>query len=84
MGLFHLKKGTPASKALPEKSTLKDGICLDFLLPREEVQLQSPALQERETLYQLEKYSRGRSTYPAQAHGEVGLNVARHRDFQKA
>jgi hypothetical protein len=30
MGLFHLKKGTPASKALPEKSTLKDGICLDF------------------------------------------------------
>ncbi len=30
MGLFHLKKGTPASKALPEKSALKDGICLDF------------------------------------------------------
>ena len=30
MGLFHLKKGTPASKAVPEKSTLKDGICLDF------------------------------------------------------
>ena len=30
MGLFHLKKGTPATKALPEKSTLKDGICLDF------------------------------------------------------
>jgi hypothetical protein len=30
MGLFHLKKGTPASKALPEKSTLKNGICLDF------------------------------------------------------
>ena len=30
MGLFHLKKGTPASKALPEKSTLKEGICLDF------------------------------------------------------
>jgi hypothetical protein len=30
MGLFHLKKGAPASKALPEKNTLKDGICLDF------------------------------------------------------
>jgi hypothetical protein len=32
MGLFHIKKGTPASKALPDKSTLKDGvsICLDF------------------------------------------------------
>ena len=30
MGLFHLKKGTPVSKALPEKSTLKDGVCLDF------------------------------------------------------
>jgi hypothetical protein len=30
MGLFHMKKGTPASKALPEKSTLKEGVCLDF------------------------------------------------------
>ncbi len=32
MGLFHMKKGTPASKALPNKSTLKDGagICMDF------------------------------------------------------
>jgi len=30
MGLFHLKKGTPVSKALPDKSTLKDGVCLDF------------------------------------------------------
>ena len=30
MGFFHLKKGTPASKALPDKGTLKDGICLDF------------------------------------------------------
>jgi hypothetical protein len=30
MGIFHLKKGTPASKALPEKSTLKEGFCLDF------------------------------------------------------
>jgi hypothetical protein len=30
MGILHLKKGTPASKALPEKSTLKEGICLDF------------------------------------------------------
>ena len=32
MGLFHVKKGTPAAKALPDKSTLKDGasICLDF------------------------------------------------------
>jgi hypothetical protein len=25
MGLFHMKKGTPTSKALPEKSTLKEG-----------------------------------------------------------
>jgi hypothetical protein len=30
MGIFHLKKGTPISKALPEKSTLKEGFCLDF------------------------------------------------------
>jgi hypothetical protein len=32
MGLFHVKTGTPASKALPDKSTLKDGagICMDF------------------------------------------------------
>ena len=30
MGLFHMKKGTPASKALPEKGTLKEGVCLDF------------------------------------------------------
>jgi hypothetical protein len=32
MGLFHVKKGTPAAKALPNRSTLKDGasICLDF------------------------------------------------------
>ena len=30
MGLFHMKKGTPASKALPDKSTLKEGVCLDF------------------------------------------------------
>ncbi len=32
MGLFHVKKGTPASKTLPDKSTLKDGtsICIDF------------------------------------------------------
>ncbi len=33
MGLFHVKKGTLAAKALPDKSsTLKDGasICLDF------------------------------------------------------
>ncbi len=32
MGLFHVKKGAPASKALPDKSTLKDSasICMDF------------------------------------------------------
>ena len=32
MGLFHIKKGTSAAKAMPDKSTLKDGasICLDF------------------------------------------------------
>jgi hypothetical protein len=32
MGIFHVKKGTPVSKALPDKSKLKDGasICLDF------------------------------------------------------
>jgi hypothetical protein len=32
IGLFHVKKGTPASKALPNKSTLKDGVsvCMDF------------------------------------------------------
>ena len=30
MGLFHLKKGIPANLALPEKGTLKNGICLDF------------------------------------------------------
>jgi hypothetical protein len=32
MGLFHMKKGTPSSKALPDKSTLKNkvSICMDF------------------------------------------------------
>ncbi len=32
MGLFHIKKGTQTMKALPDKSTLKDGasIHLDF------------------------------------------------------
>ena len=32
MGIFHVKKGTPVSKALPDKAKLKDGasICLDF------------------------------------------------------
>ncbi len=32
MGLFHVKKGTPVAKALPDKSKLKDseGICMDF------------------------------------------------------
>jgi hypothetical protein len=30
MGLFHIKKGTPVAKALPEKGKLKDEICLDF------------------------------------------------------
>jgi hypothetical protein len=30
MGLFHVKQGTPAVKALPKKGKLKDEICLDF------------------------------------------------------
>ncbi len=30
MGLIHTKKGTPTTKALPEKGKLKDEICLDF------------------------------------------------------
>ncbi len=32
MGLFHIKKGTPAAKVLPDKSLLKDrvGVCMDF------------------------------------------------------
>jgi hypothetical protein len=32
MGIFHVKAGTPAAKALPYKTLLKDstGICLDF------------------------------------------------------
>ena len=32
MGIFHVKKGTPVSKAIPDKSKFKDGasICLDF------------------------------------------------------
>ena len=30
MGLFHVKPGTPAAKALPPKEKLKDEICLDF------------------------------------------------------
>ncbi len=39
MGLFHVKKGTPASKALPNKNTLKDGagICMDFCSHRKKV-----------------------------------------------
>ncbi len=32
MGLFHVKQGTPAVKALPQKGKLKDEICLDFCL----------------------------------------------------
>jgi hypothetical protein len=32
MGLFHVKQGTPAVKALPKKDMLKDEICLDFCL----------------------------------------------------
>ncbi len=31
MGLFHLKKRTPAAKALPNKSTLKDGISVVWI-----------------------------------------------------
>ncbi len=31
LDIFHLKKGTtPVSKALPERSKLKDGVCLEF------------------------------------------------------
>jgi hypothetical protein len=32
MGIFHIKKDTPAAKAIPDKPLLKDslGICLDF------------------------------------------------------
>jgi hypothetical protein len=32
MGIFHVKAGTPAAKALPDRTLLKDsaGICLDF------------------------------------------------------
>ncbi len=30
MGLFHIKKGTPMAKALPDKGKLKDKVCLDF------------------------------------------------------
>jgi hypothetical protein len=32
MGIFHIKKDTPAVKAIPDKALLKDGtgICLDF------------------------------------------------------
>ncbi len=39
MGLFHVKKGAPAEKALPDKSKLKDGqgICLDFCLHEKSV-----------------------------------------------
>jgi hypothetical protein len=32
MGLFLVKQGTPAVKALPKKGKLKDEICLDFCL----------------------------------------------------
>jgi hypothetical protein len=32
MGIVHVKKGTPISKALPDKSKVKDSasVCLDF------------------------------------------------------
>jgi hypothetical protein len=32
MGIFHIKKGTPTAKALPDKSLLKDSVrvCIDF------------------------------------------------------
>ncbi len=32
MGLFHIKKGTPVAKALPDKGKLNDKVCLDFCL----------------------------------------------------
>jgi hypothetical protein len=53
------------------------------LLPREKVQLQSPALQEREALHQLEKCSQRRSAHPAYAHGKVGFDVARRQHFSQ-
>jgi hypothetical protein len=39
MGLLHGKKGTPAVKAIPDKSKLKNGqdICLDFCLHEKSV-----------------------------------------------
>ncbi len=42
MGLFLVKKGTPASKALPDRSTLKDGavICMDFCSHKKSVPYQ--------------------------------------------
>jgi hypothetical protein len=30
MGLFHVKKGTPVSNALPDKSKLTAQVCMDF------------------------------------------------------
>jgi hypothetical protein len=30
MGLFHIRKGAPVAKALPDKGKLKDKVCLDF------------------------------------------------------
>ncbi len=32
MGIFHMKKGIDAVVALPKKSKLKEGICMDFCL----------------------------------------------------
>jgi hypothetical protein len=41
MGIFHVKAGTPAAKALPDKTLLKDGarICLDFCSQVKKIQL---------------------------------------------
>jgi hypothetical protein len=51
MGIFHVKKGTPVSKALPDKSKLKDGasICLDFCCHERKCKYISSAQMENTT-----------------------------------
>jgi hypothetical protein len=56
MGLFHVTKGTPMVKALPDKSKLKDGkgICLDFCSHKKKCNFPHQLCKKIEALYQLE------------------------------
>jgi hypothetical protein len=84
MGLYHLKEGTPAIKALPDKSTRKDSIsvCLDFL-PQKEVQHAPSAVQEWQALYQLEECTQQQQSHFAKHMDRTGLMWLNAETFKK-